>query len=351
MTVKTIFIVLFLFLNNNLEAIDDFQQKIYDAEHCILINRYDLAILRYNEAQRIRPLDGNSCMTYFHLIICDSSLKSKYFDTFASFFVQNDHYIYLKHMYRFIDSHEIKNRLDAIVASKFYTDINNRKAKIREQLKLIQDEDQKIRREVIAIVGRDSMYLIEPYRTKIHIIDSIHYIQFCHILKEINCDIYITNVILEFPALMNHLLIFPDSKMSDKLYLLISDCIAKEVHGREKMAVSLDNNYNNSQYHKPNSNYTIMIDLEMTDNNLFYKFPAKEDLDAMNKKRFELGLESIERYLAKLIWTQKHDCVCPIDLVHDRRIFRFKTDDQEKEFNEYHMNKGYKNINIKCTGY
>ena len=175
MTVKTIFIVLFLFLNNNLEAIDDFQQKIYDAEHCILINRYDLAILRYNEAQRIRPLDGNSCMTYFHLIICDSSLKSKYFDTFASFFVQNDHYIYLKHMYRFIDSHEIKNRLDAIVASKFYTDINNRKAKIREQLKLIQDEDQKIRREVIAIVGRDSMYLIEPYRTKIHIIDSIHF--------------------------------------------------------------------------------------------------------------------------------------------------------------------------------
>jgi hypothetical protein len=354
MTVKTVLILIFLFLYNNLDAIDKFQQKIYDAEYFILLNKYDQAILKYNEAQRIRPLDLSSCYNYFHIIISDSSLKKLYLDTLISFVVQLQHEhigYFKKNVYPYIDSNEVKIRLDDKSASKFYTEISNRKAKFKERIKLIQDKDQEIRKKAISFVGRDSMYLKEPYRTEIQIVDSIHYIQFCHILKEINCDIYITNVILEFPALMNHLLIFPDSTMTDKLSLLISECIDKAVHGKEKLAVSLQNNYNTSRYHKPNSNYNIMIDFEMTFNYLFYKFPSREVLNELNIKRNELGLESVERYLSKLIWTMKHNCDSKIDLVHDKRIFTFKNDDQEKEFNLHNMNHGYKSISIKCTSY
>jgi len=344
-------LAIMILLKTSTLANDSFQNKIYEAEYYILTEKHSKAIQKYNEAYHYRPLDRGSFFNYMIIISGDSILKEKYIDTLLSFLILNRQEDLIPELKNYLGSNFVSKKLKSFKPSEQHNIIKEKKDKIRHILDSIHDLDQSIRSEAMKYVVQDSMYLIEPYKTKIHKVDSINYLRFCSVFKEIDCDKYITSVITEYGALMNHLLIYNDSCMEDKLNLMITDCIEKDVIEKHKLATNLNDHYNSSRYHERNSNYTIMIEMELTDSYLYYKFPSAKVLASMDSRRRDLGLEPVARYLAKLIWTIKNQCKTELSIVDGTRLWTFKEKGHEKIFAKRLLDQGYQILKIKCSDY
>lgn len=282
--------------NSNVNAIYPF---IYSAQKKIMKDSFESAIKDINSAYQFSKLPNGTIGNYLKILEKDSTLRIKYFDTLLYYMAYHSENIEWYSGFKIV-----QNAIQSGLAKKYkLRDIqaNFKCNLLMGELNRIHEADVAVRQNAMKYVAQGDMYRVEPYKSQIFSVDSANYLNLCHLLQ-VDSLKPCMNSVFDKATILNHLLKFENDSHKVSLMKIMIRLGRADVLDRAKLAINLEQNYNQSLNHKPIPAFNLNSEFVMTTNVMMYQDVVGDELISLNQQRKQFSLEPYNDYIDKILW-------------------------------------------------